>query len=206
MQSTDKLLVSERLNQVVKEWFAAGRKSEVYKKADYVIDGRHEKFYDAIYFMCKAFCKFDKEIPFSIWIVRLESYFCNLAAKKERSLLFCAYSEEEILSLFTNLIPKKKVETSKSVLVKMTRTVLFDLRKEILDTVFTVPHDPIPLRDINTIEVLNDILNEFQLRKHWIGRKHPVSRFKKLLNKPNFTEEILKEAWQYILINEIHET
>lgn len=204
MQSTNKLLESKKLNQAVQRWIDAGRRSEVYKKADYLIDGRHEKFYDAIQFIYNALNKFNQQIKFSIWIVRLRPYFCNLAAKKERSLLFCANSEEEVLSLFEGLVPKKKVEIPRSVLIKMTWKRLIKLQEEVRWTAFTNPVNPILPRDITTVKILQEILNEFIERKHHIGRKHPLVQFRKLFDLPNFTDEIVREAWKYTVIDEIH--
>jgi hypothetical protein len=196
------------LTKMVIEKIKDGQRAAVYALADAVIvlNDKYTKGIDLAY---EASQKTGSGFPV-IWSVDIS--FTGKELMKDKHLLFYANSPTPILDKLLKLEPKKHVDTPKSVLIKMARKRLNAIRQEVKNQNEWVAerahrkyYNIVIIGDLDSVEVVDKVCEDF--RNSRVNQKfNPdcAREWDSLKKKALFDDDIVKEAWKYLLVNEIH--
>lgn len=197
-----------RLIEAVAYAIKGGRQSEVYKLADRVIylNNSIKKGIDLVY---EASQTLGISFP-KIWAVDVSK--CRSTNKY---LLFYADFPDEIINKINSIIPKKQVDTPKSVLIKMARSRIRSIRDDIIaHNEMTIEshgnafgYVPVVIDNIESVEDLDKLCETFQQSRgnHKQYKLDCIRAYEAdLKSKKLFDDEVVREAWKYIIIGDIH--
>lgn len=185
---------SDALTNAVHSWIAAGRIKQVRKKASYVIT-RTAMFQYILRTMKESYQSNNvwcvNDLP---WTISTEVY------------LFSAASEKEVLTLFENLIPKKSIESSERIILKMLCKRIQRLQS-FVKAYNDQNKNKINLQNSYTVKELTTLfMKRLSGSKYWNDLFEKINnQFKEVINKPKFNEQLLKDAWSLTLVKEIHD-
>lgn len=189
------LHISQELNNLIHAWLAAERKSQVRKKADLVLC-YNISLRNVITALTTKFPE-----QGDVWYVELPVISSDI-------YLFIANSEAEVLTLFANLVPKKKIKTSKNVILKMIRKRIQRLQSFVKAFNENHSHD-LQRIDLKNSYTIDELLALFKIKttgsRYWDELfKNIGKQFEEVINKPLFDEQLFKDAWDLLLVEDIH--
>jgi hypothetical protein len=195
---------------MVKDKIKEGDRAAVYKLADAVVV-LNDKYTKGINLAYAAALKTFSGFPV-IWAVDISQ--TGKQSMKDKHLLFYENSPTPILDKLLKLKPKKHVDTPKSVLIKMARKRLRDLRDAISDhnKLSVIGNQKryifITIVDLNSIEAVDEICTIFRASRPHHSTFNPdcTRKWDEFKKKALFDDDIVKEAWKYLLIDDIHES
>lgn len=199
------------LSETVVRVINSGRRAEVYKLASQVVVlNKHLlRAFEVVHEAAQALGN-----PFPmIWAVDVST--TGKYPLKNKNLLFFIKSPDEIIQKLNTIDARKHVNTPKSVLIKMARTRINKLRRDILKHNAQVQeayyqkvgYTAIQLFDVETVADLDKLCTMFVNSMGTHNRVPPeaVQAYKHdLRDKKLFDDEVVKEAWKYVMISEIH--
>jgi hypothetical protein len=202
------------LQNLVKEWTNKGRRSKFKNLANEICSFSHP-YITGMRYMAEIL---GGKVP-QIWIAVCDN---------NDALLFFTETEQEAANRFKSLVPKKEVALSVKVLVKMMALRLEKLRQTIIDennniqqklqneaeatlggkhtwipVYFPNPkhRELIPLNNLDTIEAIMAYEPIFVDRLKGTGI---LEQIRNLIQREFYDESVLRDAWNLIVVKEIH--
>ena len=198
------------LTKMVIEKIKDGQRATIYKLADAVVV-LNDKYTKGINLAYEASQKTGSGFPI-IWAVDISQ--TGTALMKNKHLLFYINSPTLILDKLLELKPKNHIDTPKSVLIKMARKLLNHLRKEIIEqNKRAIPSQKkwfkyVYIGDMDSIGIVDKVCEDFRSSRPNFSQFNPdnARKWDELKKKTLFDDDIVKEAWKYLLVGDIHET
>jgi hypothetical protein len=187
---------SKAIQNEVDRWVAAGRKRNIIKKADYVINGRGYFWeFKGMAIVLSALKK--KKLPEPIiWVAKIPGSI-------ENTLLFFADTDSEVLSRIGTLEPKSN---PRNVLVKMAALRLQRIRKAVesfTNTVGTSRAKRIQITSMFPIDTMRKCRYLIDQRSDF----YQVKVLRTFINEnADLDDSVIKEAWDFTDVQVIMES
>ena len=198
------------LTKMVIDKIKEGNRSEVYKLADKIVV-LNDKYTKGIDLAFEASERTGSGFPV-IWAVNISQ--TGKEPMPDKNLLFFVNSPTPILNKLLELKLKKHVDTPRSVLIKMARKRINDIRnnvkiqnKWIEERVNQEYYKLVEIGDLDSVEAVDKICKDYRNSRIGQFKFNPdcVREWEEFKKKALFDDDIVKEAWKFILVGDIHE-